>query len=184
MRTLTWIAILSCFAGVARSANSSDNVNWKELLRERLPVYGHRNWIVVADSAYPAQSRAGIETVVSGEDQFPVLRYVLGVLAQAKHVRAHVLLDQELQYVPESEAPGVEAYRRELRGLVQRQTPEVLTHEQIIAKLDEAGQTFRILIIKTNLTIPYTSVFLRLDCAYWSAEDEEKLRGAIKAHDH
>ena len=24
-----------------------------------LPLFGHRNWIVVADSAYPAQSQAG-----------------------------------------------------------------------------------------------------------------------------
>jgi hypothetical protein len=54
-----------------------------------------------------------------------------------------------------------------------------LPHEEIISKLDQAGQTFRVLIIKTNLTIPYTSVFLQLDCAYWSAEAEQKLRGAM-----
>jgi len=31
-----------------------------------LPLFGHRNWIVVADSAYPAHSMPGIETIVSG----------------------------------------------------------------------------------------------------------------------
>ena len=30
------------------------------------PVMGHRNWVVVADLAYPAQSRAGIETIATG----------------------------------------------------------------------------------------------------------------------
>jgi hypothetical protein len=31
-------------------------------------------------------------------------------------------------------------------------------------------------VIKTNCTMPYTSVFLQLDCAYWGAEDEQLLR--------
>jgi len=26
------------------------------------------------------------------------------------------------------------------------------------------------------MTIPYTSVFIRLDCKYWSAEAEKRLR--------
>ena len=43
--------------------------NWERQLETLLPLYGHRNWIVVADSAYPAQSKPGIETVVSGAGQ-------------------------------------------------------------------------------------------------------------------
>src|SRR5665213_988847 len=35
---------------------------WTMVLDERLPLYGHRNWIVIADSAYPLQSAPGIET--------------------------------------------------------------------------------------------------------------------------
>jgi hypothetical protein len=31
------------------------------------------------------------------------------------------------------------------------------------------------------LAQPYTSVFLRLDCGYWSAEAEEALRAALTA---
>jgi hypothetical protein len=54
-----------------------------------------------------------------------------------------------------------------------------LPHEQIIGKLDEAGQTFKVLIIKTTMTMPYTSVFLQLDCAYWGPEAEQKLRAAM-----
>ena len=48
-------------------------------------------------------------------------------------------------------------------------------------KLDEAGQTFRILIIKTNMTIPYPSVFLQLNCKYWSADAEQRLRAQMPA---
>ena len=43
-----------------------------------------------------------------------------------------------------------------------------LPHEKTIEQLDEAGQTFHVLLLKTDLTLPYTSVFIRLDCGYWS----------------
>jgi hypothetical protein len=55
----------------------------------------------------------------------------------------------------------------------------VLPHEQIIAKLDESGKLFRILVLKSTLAIPYTSVFFELDCGYWSREAEERLRLSI-----
>ena len=47
-------------------------------------------------------------------------------------------------------------------------------HEQLIHQMNEAGGTFHVLILKTKLTIPYTSVFLRLDCKYWSDAAETK----------
>jgi len=36
-----------------------------------------------------------------------------------------------------------------------------------------------VLIIKTELAIPYTSVFFELDCSYWAADAETKLRKAM-----
>jgi hypothetical protein len=51
-----------------------------------------------------------------------------------------------------------------------------LLHEDIIAKLDEAGNKFKILLFKTNLTLPYTSVFFQLDCGYWDDDAEGRLR--------
>jgi L-fucose mutarotase/ribose pyranase (RbsD/FucU family) len=54
--------------------------NWKELLKDRLRLYGHRNWLVVADSAYPAQSRQAIETIVVDEEQITVLEGTLAIL--------------------------------------------------------------------------------------------------------
>ena len=49
------------------------NSNWEEILKDRLQLYGHRNWLVIADSAYPAQSRQAIETIVADEEQTTVL---------------------------------------------------------------------------------------------------------------
>jgi hypothetical protein len=153
---------------------------WRELLAKRLPLFGHRNWIVIADSAYPAQSRFAIETVATGADQLEVVRTVLEQLAKTKHVRPIVHLDAELPRVEESDAPGIDRYRvrlkRLLAGLEERHVP----HEGIIDRLDKAGEKFHILILKTNLRIPYTSVFLELDCGYWSAAAEKRLRKALK----
>ena len=80
---------------------------WKDVLAERLPALGHRNGVVIADSAYPAQARGGIETVVTNADQRTVVKGALAELAKAKHVRPVVYLDAELAHVPEADAPGI-----------------------------------------------------------------------------
>src|ERR1700726_3059469 len=82
---------------------------WREILEERLPYYGHRNWIVIADSAYPLQSAPGIETIVSTENQTDTVRHVLDVLSKARHVRPVAYTDLELKHVPEAEAAGIDA---------------------------------------------------------------------------
>src|SRR5438105_2938044 len=52
----------------------SNESRLEEILKDRLQLYGHRNWLVIADSAYPAQSRPAIETIVAGEEQTRVER--------------------------------------------------------------------------------------------------------------
>jgi hypothetical protein len=152
---------------------------WNRTLLDRIPLYGHRNWIVIADSAYPAQSRPGIETIVSNSDHVQVLQQVLAAISGSRHVRPIVYTDQELKFIDDKDAPGISAYRRQLATLLQNRTVNSLPHEQIIAKLDQVSQTFRVLIIKTNFTLPYTSVFLQLDCAYWGPDAERRLRAAM-----
>jgi L-fucose mutarotase/ribose pyranase (RbsD/FucU family) len=127
---------------------------WQKTLAERVPLYGHRNWIVIADSAYPAQSGAGIETVVSDADHLEVVEAVLKAVGQSKHVRPIVYTDTELKYVSEKDAPGITAYRQRLTRVLGNRPVSVLPHEQIISRLDEAGKLFRVLIIKTDLAVP------------------------------
>jgi L-fucose mutarotase/ribose pyranase (RbsD/FucU family) len=156
-------------------------LDWEDRLNTLLPLYGHRNWIVVADAAYPAQSSAGIETIVAEAKQISVVRTVAKAINAAKHLRANVYVDQEIDFVSESDAPGIADFRLQLEDILQDAHPSRLPHEQIIHKLDQAAQLFRILIVKTDMTIPYTSVFFELDCGYWNAEAEERLRLAIAA---
>lgn len=157
--------------------------NWRDTLDARLKLYGHRNWIVVADSAYPLQSGPGIETILSPESQIETVRHVLTALQKAPHLRPVVYLDKELQYVAEPDAVGIEAYRQLLTGLFDKylagQKPVPLLHESVIQRLDGASKTFNVLIIKTNLAIPYTSVFFELRAGYWTDEAEDRLRQRI-----
>ncbi len=177
MKTLL-LAALSC---TMICLGADTNSNWQKVLADRLPAYGHRNWIVVADSAYPAQAKDGIETVVADADQLRVLEVVLAALAKSKHVTPIVHTDQELKYLDDAQAPGVEAYRDSLAAIFKDKTVESLPHEKIIEKLDEVSRTFRVLVIKTNMTVPYTSVFLQLDCAYWGPDAEKGLRAKMAA---
>jgi hypothetical protein len=154
--------------------------DWERELHTLLPLYGHRNWIVVADSAYPAQSKPGIETIVSSAGQVEVTRRVLDAVNASRHVRANIYLDRELAFVPEKDSPGVTAYRKQLDAMLGSSAKE-LPHEEIIAKLDQVSQVFRVLIIKTELTIPYTTVFFELGCAYWPGDAEQSMRKAMTA---
>jgi len=172
-KIITGCLLFSLMIGIVSAAD------WKEKLQKELPLLGHRNWIVVADSAYPLQTAPGIETIFVDADQLEVVKGVIAELAKTKHVKPAIYTDAEMQFVAEKNAPGIGAYREALGKILANQPVQVLPHEQIIAKLDEAGKTFKVLIIKTTLTKPYTSVFFQLQCGYWNADSEAELRKAI-----
>lgn len=164
---------------MAKQLRTSES-SWLETLRHEMPVIGHRNWIVVADSAYPAQVSPGVTTIYTGSTQLSVVKAVLEELAHATHVYPKVAVDDELSHVPNALAPGVDKYRSDLAKLLGNRPISRIPHEQLIANLDAAGKTFRVIILKTNLTIPYTSVFFELDCAYWGPEKEKAMREKMK----
>jgi D-ribose pyranose/furanose isomerase RbsD len=154
--------------------------DWKSELNRELPLLGHRNWIVIADSAYPWQTAPGVKTIATGKGQIEVTRAVLDALARTKHVTPVIMTDSELPFVSEKDAPGISSYRKALAGMLGNRNVESLPHEQIIRKLDEAGKTFHVLLLKTNHTQPYTSVFLQLECGYWNSGAEQRLRAALQ----
>ncbi len=152
----------------------------QKIVESRLPSLGHRNWIVVADSAYPLQTAPGIETVTVNVSQEAAVKGVLQALGKAKHVRPNIYIDKELDFVNEKFAPGIEKYRTDLGSILKGKTAKKELHESIIGMLDEAGKTFKILLIKTPHIQPYTSVFFQLECGYWSDEAEKDLRDRMK----
>jgi hypothetical protein len=179
-RLLLTILIASPLLLVSNPAGcAAEAAAWKDILSDRTQLFGHRNWIVIVDSAYPAQSRDGIETSVTGAGQLEVLRQVLDTLEGMKHVRPTAYTDAELPHVSEQDAPGIDSYRKDLAKALRQRPVLTLPHEGIIAKLDEAAKVFRVLILKTNSRLPYTSIFLELDCGYWNSDAEKRLRQSI-----
>ncbi len=79
---------------------------WQSKVQEDMPRLGHRNWILVVDSAYPLQSSPGVETVETNADQLEVIKFVLGAIDKSVHVRPDLFMDAELPYVQEEDAPG------------------------------------------------------------------------------
>jgi hypothetical protein len=155
--------------------------NWEEILSDRLQLFGHRNWLVIADSAYPAQTRQGVETIAANEKQTIVLSRALAMLGGCRHIKPIIYTDKELQFVSEQDAAGITAYRQQLESLLVGHQVHSLPHEEIISRLDQVGEMFRVLLIKTNMRIPYTSIFFELGCGYWNAEPEKRLRVAMRS---
>ncbi len=154
-------------------------VSWSSKLSAEMPTLGHRNWILIVDSAYPLQTSPGVETIETNQSQEDVAKLVLGMIDHSIHVRPVIFMDAELPLVPDADAPGVSAYRDQIASILHGLPVNSLPHEQIINDIQEAGKTFHVLVLKTNMTIPYTSVFIRLDCKYWSADDESRLRARM-----
>jgi hypothetical protein len=156
---------------------------WHQILEERLPYFGEHNWVVVADSAFPLRSEPGVETIISSDSQVNTVRQVLNLLSKQVHVRPVVYTDLELEHVAEQDAPGIGAYRQLLSGLFEKLGPEQLAkptfHGNMIRIIEEAAKTFNVLIIKTNMTLPYTSVCFELRTGYWPDEAEKRLRESI-----
>ncbi len=170
--------LLAVFLLILPALHAGD---WKKELRRELPLLGHRNWIVIADAAYPWQVSPGIATIETGSSQTEVVRTVLRELDKTRHVTPTILIDRELDAVTENAAPGIGSYRGELASLLHGKESVKMPHEEIIRKLDEAGKTFHVLILKTTMTQPYTSVFLQLQCGYWDAARERELRRALQS---
>lgn len=167
-------------ADTETAENQSAAPSWEDVFYDELPALGHRNWIVVADSAFPLQISPGMEVVVANEDHFVVLERVLKAISESGHVRPKIYLDRELAYVPEALAPGMDACRKKIETILAKYEVKPVLHEELISRMDQVAKTFKILMIKTNLALPYTTVFMELDCGYWSLENEAKMREAMK----
>ena len=156
--------------------------SWQSRLDGELSLMGHRNWILIVDSAYPQQVGAGIETIETDADQIEVVRQVLAGIKKSIHVRPLIFMDAELAFVPDRKAPGVSDYRAQIASLLHDYEVKPRLHQALIDDVAKDGALYHVLILKTRLAIPYTSVFIHLDCKYWGAQDERELREAMSSH--
>jgi len=182
---LTALVLLFSLILLAASCSQKTPVEelktWEEVLEEDLHLLGHRNWILVVDKAFPEQSSAGMKYIYVDQDLLPTLEQVLGALDKSTHVLPIIYQDKELSFITEEQVNGIEAFRSAAARTLDGRGVNTLLHDEVFSMLDESSSLFRVLVIKTSCTLPYTSVFLQLDCSYWGAENEKLLRESMSA---
>ena len=97
------LALAAVFvASVALTAPTHAQDSWQTKVSQSMPLLGHRNWILIVDSAYPLQSSPGVETIETNASHFDVLRFVLGAINSSIHVRPSVPIigDQTVRLGP------------------------------------------------------------------------------------
>lgn len=179
---LLLLGIMTWAAGSAPAlAQQTDSSSWQAKLQQALPLLGDRNWILVVDSAYPLQVSPGIEMIETHASMPLVLKTVLHDLDNSIQVTPILHTDAEQPFVPASAAPGITAYRKDLKTILGNRPTQSLPHLEMLQKVSEVARVYRVLVLKTTLTVPYTSVFMQLGCKYWSPTDEQQLRARMKA---
>ncbi len=141
--------------------------NWENELSEMLPLLGHRNWIVLTDMAYPLQAKDGIVTIYADAEYDSVLNSVVKAIKDCPHIRPHVYQDMELNDLDDNSCPGIEDYKTLTAETLGGMDVKHVKHEELISRLDSVSNMFKVVIIKTRLLKPFTSVFFELDCKYW-----------------
>jgi len=169
----------SCGRKTDNQPKSDFGPDWKTQLNNQLQLMGHRNWILVVDKAFPQQNAAGIITINTGEALLPVLQHTLKKINQSTHVKPIVFTDAELNYITEKQVPEIEKFKTDLFGIIPREQTQTMLHDSVFVRIAKASELFRVIVLKTDQVIPYSSVFLQLDCKYWKAEDEKLLRESM-----
>ena len=146
MRKVLVLSLLFA-APVFLAAQAAAPAAWQAKVDHDLPLLGHRNWILIVDSAYPLQSSPGVETVETNADQLDVVRYVLGAVGNSIHVRPDIFMDAELPFVQEEDAPGTSAYRDAIAKLLDGHNIDSEPHEKLIGTVDEAGRMVEVLVL-------------------------------------
>lgn len=154
-------------------------IDWQDKLEETLPLLGHRNWLLVVDKAYPAQTAPGVELIQTGGELPDVLRHTVNRIKAARHIKPQVFQDSELQYLTDSMVKGITALRNTTAEILGTLPRGYLPHDSLLRRTAEDGARYRIWVLKTECLLPYTSVFLQLDCGYWNAVQEADLRGRM-----
>lgn len=177
------VAIGACHnVSEQKTANTTNDAtpDWNEKLHKKLSMFGHRNWILVTDKAFPEQNSPGFEYVYVDEPILPVFKKVLDQVNSSSHVKPIIYRDKELDYITEEQAKGVTLFRQEATKIIGSQPVQSILHNSVFEKLDSEAKLFTVLVIKTNETLPYSSFFLQLDCGYWSEAKEKQLRSAME----
>lgn len=152
---------------------------WRGAVDAQAAQLGYRNWIVIAESSFPAQSRPGVRQVMAPVEVPEALDYVLDALEKTEDLRPQVYLTRELRSVENDYAPGIDELRKRIQNSLHGHEATELEQQSMLTLLSDASRSFDVLVIRTQSALPYSSVFLELQPGYWDAASESRLRDRI-----
>ncbi len=153
---------------------------WFKQLDGEIAKLGSYNWIVIAEPAFPSLSRDGITTLTVPATTPEALDIVFQSIDSHGHVTPRIYTTRESLALSEDEAPGIKKFRQNLSLALHGREPAVLPSEALELLLTDAKKKYRVLILKTTTSLPYSSVFLELESGYWDGDAETSLRKRLK----
>ncbi|WP_313156297.1 hypothetical protein [Sphingobacterium multivorum] len=174
------VLFISCQPNKTPVSDGQKSTSWKKQLQTELPQLGHRNWLLVVDKAFPLLADENIQIIETNEQLVDVLNEVKNQVGAQAHVKPILYKDLELDYLNEELVPGIEKFKKDLYRIYPQDSYSVIAHNEIFSKMDAASKLFKVLVLKTNAVMPYSSVFMELDCKYWNVDKEILLRDKIK----
>lgn len=153
---------------------------WKAQLADNMALMGARNWVVVAESSFPAYTGTGVVTLLATRPSDVVFEQVLDTIETEGHVQPRIMVCSELRSIAEDYAPGIKKYRNQVYKMLPGRIHYELPSRIINGQIEDAAKQFNVLVIKTTTALPYSNIYIELDSGYWNSESEAALRSKIE----
>jgi L-fucose mutarotase/ribose pyranase (RbsD/FucU family) len=175
-----WFPALAVMLMTSGCSFMSTKNTWRAAVDSQAAQLGYRNWIVIAEASFPAQSRIGMRQVTAPVEIPEAVDYVLQALERTENVRPQVYLTREMRSVENEFAPGIDDMRKRIQTSLHGHEATELDQQSLLTLLEDANRSFDVLVIRTQTALPYSSVFLELKPGYWDADSEARLRERIE----
>jgi D-ribose pyranose/furanose isomerase RbsD len=174
-----YVLLLGVMLASLNCAGLQNSNSWQAAVDRQAGQLGYRNWIVIAEASFPAQSRPGIRQVNATVSVPEALDYVLKTLEQTENLRPQVYVARELRSVENDFAPGIDELRKTAKAALHGRETTELEQQSLLTLMQDANRSFDVLVIRTTTALPYSSVFLELQPGYWDVDSETRLRDKI-----
>ncbi len=181
-RTLISLILFPCIIllGGCVGGTGPASKPWSGTIKRELGALGARNWVVIAESAFPIHSRRGLRVIQIDEEIPEIIEVVEQIIDQKQHVKPRVYVTSEVSNVSYGYAPGIENYRTKLKEALNGRKTVQLENAMLMNMMKNTEKTYRVLVIKTRTALPYSSVFMELGSGYWDSESESALRAKME----
>ncbi len=153
---------------------------WQQQIAGALPIFGSGNWVVVASTDFPLLSTAGVETIRVPDGLAAAVNSMEGIFQMSSRLRPSFHVASELDFAA-TQNDDAKAYLAEITKILPTVGVVKMPAADIVQTVIDTAATKRVLVIKTDSMIPYGSIAVELEPGFWSPEQEQALRDAMKS---